>query len=112
MEKIMKNLVLLAALATPLAVAGPYIEYKNNVSFTEFDNLGSFEETTGNLRVGTSIGKNFYVEYGKFGTGLDFNTGDAAEAGYKVNFGDLQSRFGHLQIYLEDLLCRPTVINT
>jgi len=90
MEKIMKNLVLLAALATPLAVAGPYIEYKNNVSFTEFDNLGSFEETTGNLRVGTSIGKNFYVEYGQFGTGLDFNVGDAAEAGYKVNVGNFQ----------------------
>ncbi len=86
----MKKLVLLAALATPLAVAGPYIEYKNNVSFTEYNDLGSFDETKGNLRVGTSIGKNFYVEYGRFGNGLDFNTGDSAEAGYKVNFGDLQ----------------------
>mgnify|MGYP003667206477 CR=1 FL=1 len=86
----MKNLLLVTALVAPLAVAGPYIEYKNNVSFTEFDTLGSFEETTGNLRLGTSIGKNFYVEYGKFGTGLDFDTGTAAEAGYKVKFGDLQ----------------------
>ena len=83
-EKIMKKLVLLAALATPLAVAGPYIEYKNNVSFTEYNDLGSFDETKGNLRIGTSVGKNFYVEYGRFGNGLDFDTGDSAEAGYKV----------------------------
>ena len=89
-EKIMKKLVLLAALASPLAVAGPYIEYKNNVSFQDFDNLGSFDDTKGNLRVGTSIGKNFYVEYGRFGNGLDFDTGDSAEAGYKFSVGNFK----------------------
>lgn len=88
MEKIMKKVVLLASLVAPLAVAGPYIEYKNNVGFTDYKDLGSFEETTGNLRVGTSIGDNFYVEYGRFGNGLDFDIGDAAEAGYKVKVGN------------------------
>lgn len=86
----MKKLVLLAALATPLAVAGPYIEYKNNVSFTEYNDLGSFDETKGNLRIGTSVGKNFYVEYGRFGNGLDFDTGDSAEAGYKFSVGNFE----------------------
>tara|TARA_R110002096_G_scaffold191562_1_gene372960 strand:- start:497 stop:847 length:351 start_codon:yes stop_codon:yes gene_type:complete len=90
MEKNMKHLLLLCTLLSGFAFAGPYIEYKNNVSFQDFDNLGSFDDTKGTLRVGTSIGKNFYVEYGRFGNGLDFDTGDSAEAGYKFSVGNFK----------------------
>ena len=79
--------VLVSVLMSVSVVAGPYIEYKNNVSFEKFDAIGSFDETVSNLRVGTTfLGGKAYAEVGKFGEGLDFNTGESTEVGYKFKF--------------------------
>ena len=81
--------VVLAIFMSMSVVAGPYVEYKNNVKFDKFDSLGSFDSTVGNLRVGsTFLDGKAYVEVGKFGDGLDFNTGESTEAGYKFKFNN------------------------
>lgn len=84
----MKNLALSLVFASSIVAADPYIMYENDWAFENFDKLGSFEDTESTLRVGTTLGENFYVEYGRFGEGTEFNTGDSAEAGYKFNLGN------------------------
>ncbi len=91
-EKIMKKLVLLAALATPLAVAGPYVTVINDFDLDKLDPSAipsSFDDTQTDLRVGYG-GKYGYIEYGQYGSGFDFDTGDSAEAGYKFNLGGFE----------------------
>jgi hypothetical protein len=84
-------IALVALFAASTVSAGAYVVYENDVAFDKFDSLGSFDDTVGTLRLGTTLLEDkVYVEYGKFGTGLDFNTGESAEAGYKVNFGNFQ----------------------
>lgn len=76
--------VLVSVLLSVSVLAGPYVEYKNNVKFDKFDSLGSFDNSVSNLRVGTTfLGGKAYAEVGKFGDGLDFNTGESTEVGYK-----------------------------
>jgi len=92
MNNLKTTLIALVALfAASTASAGAYVVYENDVAFDKFDSLGSFDDTVGTLRLGTTLldGK-AYVEYGKFGDGLDFNTGESAEAGYIVNVGGFQ----------------------
>lgn len=86
-----KSALVLALCVAPLAAfAGPYVKYENDVTFEEFNNLGSFDDTVNTVRLGYDLGSVFYAEYGKFGDGFDFDTGESAEVGYKVNFGNFQ----------------------
>ena len=81
--------VVMSVLMSASVVAGPYIEYKNGIKFDEFDSIGSFDESTSNLRVGTSfkvLGGKVYAEVGKFGDGFNFNSGESSEVGYKFKF--------------------------
>ena len=81
--------VVMSVLMSASVFAGPYIEYKNGIKFDEFDALGSFEDSTSNLRVGSTfsvLGGNVYAVVGKFGDGFNFNGGESSEVGYKFKF--------------------------
>ena len=71
----MKNLiaVVLVALMSVSTVAGPYIEAKNKVKFTEFSDI-DFGDSVSHLRVGYKASK-MYIEAGKM------TDGSSAEAG-------------------------------
>jgi len=91
-ENIMRYLTLLLTLLSGFAFAGPYVSIINDYGMDklDFDSIpSSFDETTNDLRVGYS-GKYGYIEYGQYGSGFDFDVGDSAEAGYKVNFGNFE----------------------
>ena len=88
----MRYLTLLLTLLSGFAFAGPYVSIINDYGMDklDFDSIpSSFDETTNDLRVGYS-GKYGYIEYGQYGSGFDFDVGDSAEAGYKVNFGNFE----------------------
>ena len=92
----MKYLTLLLTLLSGFAFAGPYVTVINDFDLDklDFDSVpSSFDETINDLRVGYS-GKFGYVEYGQYGSGFDFDTGDSAEAGFKTSIGgfELKSR--------------------
>jgi hypothetical protein len=92
MEKNMKHLLLLCTLLSGFAFAGPYVTVINDFDLDKLDPSAipsSFDDTQTDLRVGYS-GKYGYIEYGQYGSGFDFDTGDSAEAGYKVNFGGFE----------------------
>ena len=83
----MKYLTLLLTLLSGFAFAGPYVTVINDFDLDklDFDSVpSSFDETINDLRVGYS-GKFGYVEYGQYGSGFDFDTGDSAEAGFKTS---------------------------
>ena len=91
-EKNMKHLLLLCTLLSGFAFAGPYVTVINDFDLDKLDPSAvpsSFDDTQTDLRVGYS-GKYGYIEYGQYGSGFDFETGDSAEAGYKVNFGGFE----------------------
>ena len=76
-ENIMKYLALLFTFVSGLAFAGPYVSIINDLDMDklDFDSIpGSFDETTNDVRLGYS-GKFGYVEYGQYGSGFDFDTG-------------------------------------
>ena len=91
-ENIMKYLALLFTFVSGLAFAGPYVSIINDLDMDklDFDSIpGSFDETTNDVRLGYS-GKFGYVEYGQYGSGFDFDTGDSAEAGFKTSIGGFE----------------------
>ena len=77
----MKKLIVVAlvSLMSVSAFAGPYVEAKNKIKFTEFDNI-DLGSGTNHLRLGYK-GKNTYIEAGAMSDG-----GTSAEAGYKFKF--------------------------
>lgn len=81
---------LVAMFVSVVAFAGPYVVYENDVNFDKFDNLGSFDDTRSDLRIGTNVGESVYVEVGKFGSGFDFDTGTSAEVGISKSFGKIK----------------------
>ena len=92
----MKYLTLLLTLLSGFALAGPYVTVINDFDLDklDFDSVpSSFDETINDIRLGYS-GKFGYVEYGQYGSGFDFDTGDSAEAGFKTSIGgfELKSR--------------------
>tara|TARA_X000001382_G_C3162385_1_gene176693 strand:- start:405 stop:758 length:354 start_codon:yes stop_codon:yes gene_type:complete len=83
--------VVMSVLMSVSVLAGPYVEYKNQIEFDKFDSIGSFDESTSNLRVGTSFkvfGGDVYAEVGKFGGGFNFNGGESSEVGYQFKFNN------------------------
>ena len=103
MEKNMKHLLLLCTLLSGFAFAGPYVTVINDFELDKLDPSAipsSFDDTTNDLRVGYG-GKYGYIEYGQYGSGFDFDIGDSAEAGYKVNFGGFEVK-GKVEGYKVD----------
>ena len=77
--------VVMSVLMSVSVLAGPYVEYKNQIEFDKFDSIGSFDESTSNLRVGTSfkvLGGDVYAEVGKIGSG------ESSELGYQFKFNN------------------------
>ena len=96
----MKYLALLFTFVSGFAFAGPYVSIINDYGLDklDFDSIpSSFDETINDLRVGYS-GKYGYIEYGQYGSGFDFDTGDSAEAGYSVNIGNFEVN-GYIEGY-------------
>ena len=60
------------------AMAGPYVEAKNQVKFTDFEDA-TMSGSISHLRMGYQ-GSNAYIEAGRF------RDGSSAEAGYKFKF--------------------------
>jgi len=72
--------VVLVTLMSVSAFAGPYVQLKNKVKFTEFSDA-TFSGSTSHFRLGYK-GKSTYIEAGAM-TG-----GSSVEAGYKFKFGN------------------------
>ena len=90
-ESNMRNLkltlaTLIAMFVSVASFAGPYVVYENDLTFNKFDNLGSLDDTIGDLRIGLDVG-DLYVEVGKFGEGLDFDSGESVEIGISKSVG-------------------------
>lgn len=90
-ESNMRNLkltlaTLIAMFVSVASFAGPYVVYENDLTFNKFDNLGSLDDTIGDLRIGLDVG-DLYVEVGKFGDGLDFDSGESVEIGISKSVG-------------------------
>ena len=70
-------LIILLFFWSTLAIANPYLEFKNTVPFKDYHS----ETSTSHLRLGYKFDNNFYVEGGAMSNGSSY------EAGYKFKKG-------------------------